>query len=128
MDARNWCLAEELPYTQETQSLRSPGSTSHSAREWVSAQAQAMGASRDATWRAKTSGALLYTLRVEEPANQTNPPKAYHVYCPLYIWNPLSELLSRDAEANYLTSGRCLKPLGASQRLPVVPVAWGGAP
>ena len=68
--ARNWCLAEEQPYTAELQ----PG----------------IGG-REAIWRQKTSGAILYTLRVEDPGNQTAPPKAYDTICPLYVCNPLSE-------------------------------------
>ena len=70
MAARNWCLAEELPYTQQLQ----PGD-----------------GDRDALRRQKTSGALLYTLRVEDPANQTAQPKTYEAICPLYIHSPLSE-------------------------------------
>lgn len=68
--ARNWCLAEELPYAQGLQ----PGDSS-----------------REASWNQKTSGAILYTLRVEDPANQTAPPQAYQAICPLYIRSPLSK-------------------------------------
>lgn len=94
VDARNWCLAEELPYTQELQSLQNSRSLSQSKRQWMSAQLQSMASSsssREMTSKHKTSGALLYTLRVEDPTNQTAPPGAYEVICPLYIWNPLSE-------------------------------------
>ncbi len=68
--ARNWCLAEEQPYTPEL---------------------QPRDGSREALWRQKTSGAILYTLRVEDPADQTAPPRAYEAICPLYVCNPLSE-------------------------------------
>ena len=94
VDARNWCLAEELPYTQELQSLHSSRSLSQGKRQWTSAQLHSMASSsssREMTSKRKTSGALLYTLRVEDPSNQTAPPRAYEVICPLYIWNPLRE-------------------------------------
>lgn len=94
VDARNWCLAEELPCTQELQSLQNSRSLSQGKRQWMSAQPQALASSsnsREMTRQQKTSGALLYTLRVEDPTNQTAPPRAYEVICPLYIWNPLSE-------------------------------------
>ena len=91
VDARNWCLVEELPYTQDTQALETARSGSRGGREWVQQQMQAMGSSRESIRQQKTSGALLYTLRVEDPINQTAPPQAYKIYCPLYIHSPLSE-------------------------------------
>ena len=90
VDARNWCLVEELPYTQDTQALKAARSESRGGSGWVQEQVQAMGASREATRQQKTSGALLYTLRVEDPTNQTAPPQLYKTYCPLYIYSPLS--------------------------------------
>ena len=70
MAARNWCLVEELPSTE---------------------QLQPKDGSREASRKQKTAGAILYTLRVEDPTNQTALPKAYQTICPLYICNPLSE-------------------------------------
>ena len=70
MGARNWCVAEELPYSE---------------------QLQPRDGDREALRQQKTSGALLYTLRVEDSANQTAQPKAYEAICPLYIHSPLSE-------------------------------------
>ncbi|CAK0753536.1 hypothetical protein CVIRNUC_002228 [Coccomyxa viridis] len=89
VDARNWCLVEELPYTQDTQALKAARSESRGGREWVQEQVQAMGSSRESIRQQKTSGALLYTLRVEDPTNQTAPPQLYKTYCPLYIHSPL---------------------------------------
>ncbi len=70
MGARNWCLVEELLYSEQPQ----PG----------------LG-DREALRQQKASGALLYTLRVEDPANQTAQPTAYEAICPLYIYKPLGE-------------------------------------
>ena len=95
VDARNWCLVEELPYTQGTQALKAARSESPGGREWVQEQVQAMGSSRESIRQQKTSGALLYTLRVEDPTNQTAPPQLYKTYCPLYIHSPLSGSPSR---------------------------------
>ena len=70
--ARNWCLAEEMSYAPKL-------------------QPQSSG--REAIQKQKTYGAILYTLRVEDPAKQAAPPQEYTTICPLYINNPLSELV-----------------------------------
>lgn len=43
------------------------------------------------TCREKMSGALLYTLRVEDPEQQLAAPKTYVTICPQFVWNPLRE-------------------------------------
>ena len=37
----------------------------------------------------KTRGALIYTLRVEDPQHQTGERKAYATICPQYVRSPL---------------------------------------
>lgn len=39
--------------------------------------------------REKLSGALLYTLRVEDAEHQEAEPKSYTTICPRFVWNPL---------------------------------------
>lgn len=95
--ARNWCLVEELPYTQETQSLKRVSTMPQGKREWLNARLQAIrSASSEGIRKQKTSGALLYRLRVEDPMNQTATPRSYDTICPLYIWNPMSKWLLRS--------------------------------
>lgn len=97
VDARNWCLVEELPYTQETQSLKGVSTMPQGKREWLNARLQAIGStSSEGIREQKTSGALLYRLRVEDPINQTATPRSYDTICPLYIWNPMSKWLRRS--------------------------------
>lgn len=96
--ARNWCLVEELPYTQKTQSLKWVSTVPKGKREWLNARLQAIGStSSEGIRKQKTSGALLYRLRVEDPMNQTAMPRSYDTICPLYIWNPMSKWLLRSA-------------------------------
>jgi hypothetical protein len=39
--------------------------------------------------REKTAGALVFTLRVEDPDRQEAEPNLYPIICPTYVWNPL---------------------------------------
>ena len=74
----------ERPYRTQALFLGRHSLESHSAARSVS---RASG--RGYREGRKTAGALVFTLRGEDPDNQTAPPRTYVTVSPQLIWNPM---------------------------------------
>ncbi|BDA46401.1 Uncharacterized protein YGR266W [Coccomyxa sp. Obi] len=104
---RNWCFVQELPTVwpaaARTQTLKAGSPAAAAATAGGTQVTVDQGPLDDSAhhrplsrWmkhpirdREKTSGALVYQLRVEDPEHMQAEPKAYTVICPVFVWNPL---------------------------------------
>lgn len=53
----------------------------------------------------RAAGALVFTLRGEDPDNQRAPPRTYVTISPQLIWSPMRKRLSRPRVACMWTHG-----------------------